>query len=67
MTDHILIDKITHVYECENCGFKSEPPWMTPPDDVMTAAIDCFYEEHRGCVKINSLPVQLPTNRSESD
>ena len=55
MTDHIIIDKITHVYECENCGFKSEPPWMTPSDDVMTAAIDYFYDEHSGCLKDDPL------------
>jgi hypothetical protein len=42
MTDLIIIDKITHVYECENCGFKSEPPWMAPSEDVVAAAIDYF-------------------------
>lgn len=60
MTDHVIIDKITSVYQCENCGFKSEPPWMTPSEDVVAAAIDCFYEEHSDCVKINASPLQLP-------
>ena len=40
---------------------------MTPPDDVMTAAIDFFYDEHRNCAKINVSPVQLLTNHSEFD
>ena len=50
MTNHIIVDKITHVYECENCGFKSEAPWMTPSEDIVAAAIDYFYEEHRDCM-----------------
>jgi hypothetical protein len=28
--DNIIHDE-TYVYECLNCGFKSEPPWKTPP------------------------------------
>jgi hypothetical protein len=28
---------------------------MTPSDDVMTAAIDYFYDEHSGCLKDDPL------------
>ena len=31
---------------------------MTPPDDVMTASVDFFYDEHRNCAKINVPPVK---------
>jgi hypothetical protein len=54
MTDHIIINKITHVYECENCGYISEPPWMTPPVDVSVEAIDSFISEHKDCKKTDA-------------
>jgi hypothetical protein len=30
MPEHIIINDETYLYECLNCGFKSDPPWMTP-------------------------------------
>jgi len=51
MIDHIIINKITHVYECINCGVVSEPPWMTPPSDIAVEAIDMFISDHRDCQK----------------
>jgi hypothetical protein len=49
-TNHILLDTATHVYKCLNCGYESEPPWMTPPADVAQAAISVFISEHRNCM-----------------
>jgi len=61
MTDHIIIDEITHVYLCKNCGYESEPPWMHPPADIALEAIEFFISEHEDCKKddapiLNKLP-----------
>ena len=48
MLEHIINDE-AYVYECLICGFKSEPPWMTPPPDIAQDAIDHFISEHKDC------------------
>jgi len=50
LTEHIIINDETNVYECLNCGFKSEPPWMTPPQDIAQDAKDHFIAEHINCM-----------------
>jgi len=49
MLDHIIINDEAYVYECLNCGFTSEPPWMTPPPDIAQDARDQFIAEHKHC------------------
>ena len=49
MPDHIIINDDTYVYECLNCGFRSETPWMTPPPDIAQDARDHFIAEHKDC------------------
>jgi hypothetical protein len=49
MPEHIIINDETYLYECLNCGFKSEPPWMTPPPDIAQDARDHFFAEHKNC------------------
>ena len=49
MPEHIIINDDTYVYECVTCGFKSEPPWMTPPPDIVQGARDHFIREHKDC------------------
>ena len=49
MPEHIIISYETNVYECLNCGFISEPPWMTPPPDIAQDARDHFIAEHKDC------------------
>ena len=49
MPEHIIIKNETFLYECLNCGFKSEPPWMTPPPDIAQDAKDHFISEHKDC------------------
>jgi hypothetical protein len=49
MPDHIIINDDTYVYECLNCGFRSETPWMTPPSDIAQDARDHFIREHKDC------------------
>jgi len=49
MPDHIIFNGETHVYECLNYGFKSDPPWMTPPPDIAQDARDHFISEHKDC------------------
>jgi hypothetical protein len=49
MPEHIIINDETNVYECLNCGFKSEPPWMTPLSDIAQDARDHFIAEHKDC------------------
>jgi hypothetical protein len=34
MPEHIIIKDEAYFYKCLNCGFKSEPPWMTQPPDI---------------------------------
>ena len=45
MPDHIIIKDDTYFYLYLNCGFRSEPPWMTRPQD----ARDHFIAEHKHC------------------
>jgi hypothetical protein len=52
MPEHIIINDETYLYECLNCGFKSEPPWMTPPPDIAQDARDHFISEHKDCQSI---------------
>jgi hypothetical protein len=49
MPKHLIISYENNVYECLNCGFKSEPPWMTPPQDIAQEAKDHFISEHKDC------------------
>jgi hypothetical protein len=49
MPEHIIINDETYLYECLNCGFKSEPPWMTPPPAIAQDARDHFISEHKDC------------------
>jgi len=32
-----------------NCGYESEPPWMTPPADIAEEAKSIFIREHAEC------------------
>ena len=64
MTDHIIINKITHVYECENSGYVSEPPWMTPPADVALEAFDYFFSEHMDCRKSDAPTLNLMNSKT---
>ena len=49
MLEHIIINDEAYVYLCLICGFKSEPPWMTPPPDIAQDARDHFISEHKDC------------------
>ena len=49
MLEHIIINDEAYVYECLICGFKSEPPWITPPLDIAQDARDHFISEHKDC------------------
>jgi hypothetical protein len=49
MSEYLIITYENNVYECLNCGFKSEPPWMTPPKDIAQDTKDHFIDEHKGC------------------
>lgn len=55
---HILIDTSTHIYKCMNCGYESEPPWMTPPADIAEEAKSIFINEHAKCKP--SADTQMP-------
>ena len=67
MTDHIIIDTVTHVYECLNCGFKSEPPWMIPPADIALEAVDFFLAEHNDCQKSVGATLDEEQSQTASD
>jgi hypothetical protein len=47
MPEHIIINDEANVYECLNCGFKSELPWMTKPPDIAQDARNHFIAEHK--------------------
>ena len=49
MLEHIVIDDETHVHQCLNCGFRSEPPWVTPPPGIAQDARDHFIADHEDC------------------
>jgi hypothetical protein len=49
MSEHIIIDNVNNVYECKNCGIKTEPPWMTPPPNIALDARDFFISQHNDC------------------
>jgi len=49
MFEHVIVDRINFIYECLNCGIKSDPPWMTPPIDIALEAESCFIDEHKDC------------------
>jgi hypothetical protein len=49
MPEHIIINDETNVYECLNCGVKSELPWMPQPQDIPQDARNYFIAEHEGC------------------
>lgn len=64
MPEHLIISYETNVYECRNCGFKSERPWMKPPLDVAQDAKDHFIAEHKGCP---SRPFAANVGKNTSD
>lgn len=66
MPEHIVIDDETHVYQCLNCGFQSEPPWMTPPPDIAQDARDHFIVEHQDCQVGVSEPKMAKTSMTFS-
>jgi hypothetical protein len=47
MLGNIIINDETNVYECLNCGFKSELPWTPQPPDIAQDARDNFIAEHK--------------------
>ena len=54
MTDHIILDYKTHIYECLHCGDITEPPWMGPSPDIADGARCYFVEMHQDCTNTES-------------